>query len=318
MKTKQEEISMSLYDVATLMNLQVFGNSAHGTINDFHFSLVQEPGKWGALHANAVFVLQEPLPASAVPALELAVKPYSKTVVVDRKIVRLELGLSPSALSPKSTSVPAIDRLSRSLRDLGMTQKDSCFLCDDAGMDKFVLLRGLSTPVHQACYGKYVEQRKAESVSIESTRKNVVKGYLSALVGGLLGAAVNLVIMNLFSYILMWLFALIPLLAMIFYDKAKGPGQKKVPYILGTMSLAIALLLMVFWYDWIAKTWGMTLPEFLAIEDIQGLVPLESFLTDLVSVFFYSLIGIGVVWGYMKKKTTEGRQIEIRDMEAQL
>jgi hypothetical protein len=196
-----------------------------------------------------------------------------------------------------------------------MTQIESCTLCQQEGFDELRIVRGLAVKVHSVCYEKLIGAYKLKVDEIESSTQNIGKGYFFMLLGMLLGAFINIMVMLFTSMMFVLLYAIIPLFGILFFKVAKAPGQKKVPFIIGGITILFSAGLTVLFYWLLAQSYDLTLAELLAGGIPEWPTAFADMYVDIAKSVFFGLVGVVLVWRFMAKKTNIGASKEIKHME---
>lgn len=161
--------------------------------------------------------------------------------------------------------------LAEAAPEMGLTVPDVCPLCHSQGCDSYAYLNGSYRPVHAHCVQTmaYTKQSKVEDNRLNGS---YVTGVIGALLGGLLGVAVNVAVLWFGDMILALLCALIPLFAYYGYKLFRGKMTRTVVAVVLLVSL-----LMVPMMDY-------------------GFYAVDFWITD--GVFFTPLIYLGALLTY--------------------
>lgn len=308
---------MSLQSLARSLNLEtsgssLYGISAFGVYEGYRISLTLDLTKGGFLVAHLSVVMKDPLSPETLASLTASAKQMRKKVEADGKTLRLILGNGNLLYSRDKKLIPIIHDWIDILRMKGIVQSDDCVLCEEPGNDRNAFLRGLCVPVHQACYEKIVAEYRSRYQTVETSTQNMAKGFLWAFGGLFLGSVLNFIVMNL-GFISGWLFALNPFLALLFYNKSGAPKQKRVPLILGGLSLLVGVGLMLLYYAIILGQAGYTFAQFFALEGAEA-----EFYGNLGQTLLFSFFGLLISWGYMMRHSNIAAERELKDMESKI
>ena len=130
------------------------------------------------------------------------------------------------------------------LREQGIGVTDRCAICRKGGCDGVALMGGY-VPVHRSC----CESRSYSAVSqaqSNSVRGNYVRGFIGALLGGLVGALPSVLTIWFLETIYALLYALIPLGAYYGYRLLGGRMDR-----VATLAAVVSSVVQLFMVEWI-------------------------------------------------------------------
>jgi hypothetical protein len=267
------------------------------------------------IQQKATFVFKEPILPETLTALTSWAKQNKSALTAESKILRLRLPYGWATKNRLEQTKNLLVGFANELTRRSMTQIESCTLCQQEGFDEVRIIRGLAVKVHSVCYEKLIGAYKVKVEEIESSTKNIAKGYFFMALGMLLGAFINIMVMLFSSMMFALLYAIIPLFGMLFFKVAKAPGQKKVPFIIAGFTVLLSASLTLLFYWLVADSYGLTLAELLAGGLAEWPTAYGDLYTDLATSAFYGLVGVVLVWRFMVKKTNLGAAKEIKHME---
>lgn len=293
---------MKFREIAHRFNMQVEHQGAFGTLYGYEVSIVTEQ-RWDFIVSNACYVFKNSFTNSEREVIQTALKPFKAPVsfVNEGRVVQIQI----PGILPSNKNFQRLDNIFRTaastFSSISAVKIDSCALCDQPGYDKLHLIRGLAMRTHHACYDKMVAKVKAEYAIIDATTTNLGKGYFFAIFGAAIGAIINLLVSLFSGYQFALLYALIPVISMYMYKKAKAPLRKEIPYVLAGISVAFSVVTVILLYYLIAYYNDISLSQLLT----DGLVDFPnastSFLTDMITGFLFGIIGVFIVWKYLFK-----------------
>lgn len=293
---------MNYMEISQRYNLKIDRHGAFGTLFGFEAGLVQEQrANW--IVTVVRFLFKEPVSPEQLRTIDDAVRPFKTTAVLqqENRVVRIDLRMGLSTAKRKQ----AIDDTLRAATDAftraGLVQHTSCALCEEEGFDQIRLVNGIGMKVHDGCHQKLMDQVREMYKKIDSSTENLVKGYIFAIIGGLIGVIVNLLVMIYASYQLSLLYALIPAAAMFMYKAAKAPLRKEIPFVIAALSILMSLGMMVVLYYLIATGAGVTLGALLQGGWTEWPEAGTVFTTDLLTALLFSALGVFIMWRYLFK-----------------
>ena len=208
-----------------------------------------------------------------------------------------------------------LNLLTGALRAAGIGPADTCFKSGQPYPDSLCLVAigqfASCQPVRAAALRE--ESAKVQQKTEENENNgSYLFGLIGAILGMLVGVAVNVLMIAATEKIYALLFALIPFAAMFGYKLFKGKLTKASLGIIVVLCL-IALVLMPFVQTVIGvqqtvkKEFGRTLPLGDAIDVARKVVAQKGFLKeisgDLVKYVIFMALGLLIAWNYIRRQT---------------
>lgn len=172
---------------------------------------------------------------------------------------------------------------------------DTCPICKAASCDSYSFVTGNYVPVHATCVRVSAEE-KTQALEQNNDQGSYIKGFLGALLGGIIGSVPNILMMYFAHRTYSLLYALIPLAAFFGYKLLGGRVNKAAFWVVSIISVVLAPLTDI------ATAYITGVVEYnyyLSFSDIMILVGDREFLGSMgVSVLFV-LLGIYAVKSYI-------------------
>ncbi len=293
---------MNYMEISKVYNMKIDRQGAFGTLFGFEAGLVQEQRvNWVVTAVR--FLFKDPVTQEQLRMIDDAVRPFKTTAVLqqENRVVRIDLRVTFSTAKRRKIVDDTLRAATDAFTRAGLVQHTSCALCEEEGFDQIRLVNGIGMKVHDACHQKLMDQVREAYKKIDTSTENLVKGYVFAIIGGLIGVVVNLLVMIYASYQLSLLYALIPAAAMFMYKAAKAPLRKEIPFVIAGLSILMSLGMMVLLYYLIATGAGITLGALLSGGWSEWPEASTVFMTDLFTALLFSALGVFIVWRYLFK-----------------
>lgn len=167
----------------------------------------------------------------------------------------------------------------------------TCPLCKAGNCDSFALYNGYNQPVHAACVQNYAQKTHSD-VQDNVLNGNYLLGFVGALLGGLVGAIIPLLLLIFADYVIYFLFILVPVGAYTGYKLFKGKRTKvAIPIII----VASLLLVPIISYLWIAGVNLMHYSEWPSISDyVFYLTHYSGAFREMLLVLLF--VGLGIIF----------------------
>lgn len=208
-----------------------------------------------------------------------------------------------------------LNLLTGTLRAAGIGPADTCFKSGQPYPDSLCLV---AIGQYASCQPVRAAALREESAKVQQkTEENenngsYLFGLIGAILGMLVGVAVNILVISTVERIYAVLFALIPFAAMFGYKLFKGKLNKASLVIVVVLCL-VALVLMPFAQtvlgvqQAVKKESGRTLPLGDAIDVARKVVAQKGFLKeisgDLVKYVIFMALGLLIAWNYIRRQT---------------
>lgn len=167
----------------------------------------------------------------------------------------------------------------------------------------------LVIPVNKESVSKIYETEKEVLDKEDLENNNITSGILFAILGAFIGTIPSIVVYHI-GYILWPLYLIVPFLAFLFYKIGKGPQKGYVPYLIGTISVVVSILALLYtWYS-MAVLLDTTISDLFASEEIR-----EGMIKDLTFVLIGNLVGIFSMYKYIQSKTTSGKRKDLENLK---
>jgi hypothetical protein len=191
-----------------------------------------------------------------------------------------------------------LEKLAETFKELGLKELDYCPYCGQTETDGIRVIKGAAVHVHDACVKDFVEKVTTHLDTVGTSKENLLKSILYAVVGGFVGLLPSIIILALVGFYSAWLFILIPFAA--FYGFKKGGAQRGsyVMVIIALISFILAPGFMVYAYAEYAAAYNYTLAEAFEIAEFRA-----EFLTDLAMSVLFTAIAVSVSWKTIYKQT---------------
>lgn len=282
-------------------------NFCVGTWRNYAVALQCYSGKTCFLYV-AIRVPKEQLKAfrqTLKPALKAAVGKKAALYGIQPNFVQfsLRLGRADNALQEFAE---LLEPLTAALWENGVGPADSCALTKAANPDSLCLFTAPGLIGYQPVCAAAV--RQADYALQEKTEENenngsYATGLVGALLGGLAGIAVNLLIIVFLHFISAWLFALIPILSFLGYKLLNGRTDKVSVLIVVAISVLSlpAMVILELAFE-VIKEYHAPLGEALGfgLESITNPEVLSAMSRDLILMVVFMAIGIFVGWSFMR------------------
>lgn len=293
---------MRFKEIAQRFNMQIEPQGAFGTVYGYEVSIITEQ-RWDFIVSIACYLFKNPFSNQEQGNVQATLKPLNANVSFanEGRVVRIQL----PGILPSNRNFQRLDNIFRTAANTFSTmeafQIDSCALCNEPGYDKLHLIRNLAMRSHNNCYEKMIANIKAEYAIIDATTTNLGKGYFYALIGATIGVIINLLVVFISGYQFALLYALVPVISMFMYKKAKAPLRKEIPFVLAGISIVFSMITVLLLYLFIAYSYDISLSTLLS----DGLTDFPnasvSFMTDMITGFLFGVIGVFIVWRYLYK-----------------
>ena len=196
------------------------------------------------------------------------------------------------------------------LQDLRYKQLDYCPYCGEAETDSVRIIKGATVHVHDKCVKDFVEKVTTHLETVGSSKKNLLKSIIFAIIGGFVGLLPSIIILFAVGFYSAWLFLIIPFAA--FYGFKKGGAQRGsyVMVIIAVISLIYAPGFMFYAYYDLAFINELTFSEALAIDDFR-----IGFIKDMLVTCLFTALAISFSWKTIFKQTHGQIKRDIKELK---
>jgi len=288
--------------MAKLYQLAADPKGAYGEIHGYEAGVFTEQ-RLNSYAAIVSFLFKSPLSAEQVAAVKTALLPFKVVPEIRQEGAVLLIPFFAPFFTAKVQE--RTDQVLRAATDafvaVGAVQHAGCALCEQEGFDRLRLIRGLAMKTHDACHQKLMADVQAAYRKIDTSTTNLVKGYLWAIAGALVGAVVNLLVLIFSGYQFALLYALVPGAAMFMYKAAKAPLRKEIPFVLSILSVIVSAMMMLGVYQLIATGYETTLSVLLSGGVADWPEAGETFTSDILIAVLFSALGVLFLSRYIFK-----------------
>ena len=200
--------------------------------------------------------------------------------------------------------VRAADAIAAALSAHGLSPAATCAICG-GGTPESLCMVNTYQPVHGACMHQKVETVREQA---EDNKENgsYLTGTLGAILGGLVGTILPLVMLIATDTLYALLFALVPLAAMFGYRKFKGKSDKiSIVIVIVVSILAVVLMAYAVIMYYIMQQMGVGLGTAMSfVSRFMSGSDFAELLGQFWKGFLFMGLGIVVSWGYLTKTGT--------------
>ena len=216
-----------------------------------------------------------------------------------------------------ATMSETLDKVYAVLAENGATGSNCCPICGkplDPSYSRKCNINGFTVTIENDCVNSLNEAINAENQQFDNAPNNYLKGFAGALIGGLAGAALT-VILYLVGYVSSICAIVAVVLGAFLYEKFQGKPNKMMIVIV-TATTLVCMVASIFGKYIVAagaaaKEVGLHANGFQAFEIcMEDSAFRSAFFTDLALVLVYSAIGIGVEIYMLMKKIQRKKTIQ--------
>jgi hypothetical protein len=305
---------MSIKELSSGLNLDKQNDGFIGEMNGYYYSAVQE--NRGSISMSLInFVFTESIDGKLKSQLAKTIKTSIQYKTLKNQKDTLSIMLPYKML--KSTEkyleqcVKLVTKAIEFFKEHNMVQYKSCYFCNQEKEEELTMtLYGMfCVPIHVNCLNAYVNRAEAELKVRNEMTQNIPLSILLAIIGSIVAAIPNAIMMFSTNMIYVYLYMLIPLGAYFGYKLGKAPFKKYSTVIIIVLSLIIAVVMQL-WYantDAINKGWNSIFHAFEVQEN------LNVFLEDLGKSVLFLGLGVFACWKLITN-TNDVKMNEIRNM----
>jgi len=287
----KEELSMTteeLYAFASTKGCKCVGNRMMGTHRGYPFVTTLIKGSV----LNTIFQVTG---GEDKAALKRARKELPRGCSLARSGVRMVLSCTGKDPQLMENYIQSMNITTTLLQNAGAAVPTVCPLCARGGCDAFGLRGDCYVPVHRACYEAQIHST-VSSVEQNTVEGTYLKGWIGAVLGGIVGAIPAVLCQVFLNYFVALAFALIPLGAYYGYRKLGGKMDRMV-----TVATVVVSLAQIFgsqfmtWYASLIYYWGELPAPGRAIEMYFGIMDEGDILENLAYTVLFILLGLWIV-----------------------
>ena len=310
-----------LFSTLAPLGFESEGAVCFGTWKGYAISLRAFSGK--IYYATAAVRLQK-IPAGLRKAINRALKEPGLKIegaeILKKDSITISISFA-RAEDPAERFAERMDAFTGALRENGIAPADSCALTGAARPDSLCLAVMDGVLSYQPVCGAALKDRERQTQEkIEENRINgsYVSGLVGAVIGMLVGVALNVLGIVLTERIYALLFALVPLAAMFGYRLCFGKMSRGSIVIVILLSLLGVLLIPFAELSYyLVKEYGFALSE--ALGSAAAAMTDPAFLSEisgeLLQLLLFMALGIWIAWRTMSSQTNSS---QVRDIDTQL
>lgn len=243
-----------------------------------------------------------------------------KAAGITKSSISFSIGVG-KADSVSSYLVNTLNLLTEELRAVGVNPADTCAMTGAARPDSLCLMTKDNVPAFQPVCGAVLRENDLKThEKAEENQENgsYATGFVGALLGMLVGVALNVAAILLTDRIYAVLFAVVPLAAMFGYKLFKGKMSKGSIGIVIVLSLVAVMLIPFFeLVYYFVHDYGMALGRALsyAAEAMTDADVLSEISGTLLQLLLFMALGILIAWKYMSGSVNSN---QVSGSEAQM
>ena len=228
--------------------------------------------------------------------------------MVKKNVIVASLSFA-KADDPAKRFAEFLDKLTGALREQGVAPADTCAVTGAPQPDSLCLVAVDGVLCYQpVCAAAIRDNETKTREAVEDNRENgsYLLGFIGALIGMLVGVALNVLGIVFTERIYALLFALVPLAAMFGYKLFKGKMSKGSIVIVILLCLLGVLLIPLFEIVvYLMRDSGASLGEALNWATFSMLDPdfLSEISGELLKLLLFMALGVFIAWRYMSSST---------------
>lgn len=285
--------------------MTVNGNFAHGTVKGYETNAtIQVTETYGPVMIHISFYATEEQKRSIDAALtNAAIKRFRVTF----SPFGLTLGLNEITVGAIVKKLPAIlDTVYAIISENGGLGSEYCPVCGkpfEEGNNKDCNIDGFTIRLDNDCVEKMNSVITAENQQFENAPNNYLKGFIGAVIGGVVGALCA-VVFFMFGLISAISAVVSVVLGAFLYEKFGGKPNKMMLLIVAATTVIFMALTVLLIYMWAA---GVLYESFsVAMQDSEFA---SEFYSNLLMSLLFSAIGIGIEIYYKARKIKRRKNI---------
>jgi len=289
------------FDLIRRYGLHSYTAGAFGTIHGHEASIVSER-RWNGRNTVVNYLFTRALADPERASLQAALKPFRTTpeFAQGNTLVRLPFPRVGRSRTLRDRLDRTLFAASAAFTAFGLTQYESCALCDEPGFDNLSLIRGVVMKTHAACHAKLMKDVMNQYRRLDVSSDHFGRGCVWAVAGAIFGALVNFYTRMYTGLPHYYLFALIPIAALGLYRLSQARLRAEIPLVLSVLSIVTTIAVLVIVYAIYAASWGVSLSDFLfhGVPSVPDAIVF--FLTDILFGSIACVIGGLVLWKVLK------------------
>lgn len=288
---------MNLNKLAVKFSMDTSSDVPFVLVEDFKIYLSSINVRYGQKQPALVIVTNKTLTKDVIKLVRKELK-FQGMIVKSVGLAENALFIFINTVINTDKLIEKIKNVVKVLKTLNISELDYCPFCGSSeDLGDFRMIEGIKVRVHNHCVTEFLES--AETKLSEHEAKSYVKGLLYGLFGALIGAIPAFIILFWFGFYSAWLFVIIPLVSFWMYKKSGSPKTMISVIYVTVLSLILALLIGLLYYQALLYAYQMTFSDMFANPELTGY-----FYTDMAMILVFSLIGILVSWNFMYKNTS--------------
>jgi len=245
-----------------------------------------------------------------------SIKKIAKVAGLKKSAIRESVALKENAVltharfKDKEKFEAHIEKLITVFKELNLRTLDYCPYCGNEDTDSYRLIKGVPIRVHDECVKNFVHNVTTHLETTGSSKKNLLKSILYALIGGFIGLLPSIIILSLTSYYSAWLFLIIPFMAFKGFKMGGAQPGSYVMFIITAISFLLAPGFMLYAYIDVAVFNELTFSQALQIDAFRS-----DFIKDMGMTVLFTAIAVAVSWKSIYKQTHGQIKKDIQDLK---
>lgn len=279
-----------------LLGIQQVEDTLYGEYAGYHYSVnLVNNGSISMFQMS--MLVSNTLDRATVKALQKEIKGTISFSGIDQMaVLQVLMNFPISKNKKKGYFEHLMEKLTETLQQFHIQNIETCGFChlETEEEANWVVYRGLYVPAHASCVEAAYAEQQATIEAENANKKNLPLSIIFCIVGAIIGILPGVLIMLFSGWLFAIAFALSPVCAFFGYKLGKAPLRWYTTLITVVTCLVVSLLAVVGMYASLAALGGMSFNEFISN-------PEAGFVSTLLQVFVFTLLGITVAWGYIRR-----------------